>query len=195
MLDDDPARPDRGRLDMRVQRRMSCAPVRPCGSTRPGSGSSPPPPGQGPLGGASATTTRFARDLVARGRERSRSDGGALGRGWDVEGDPHARPRSSALWAYVAEVVAAYTELTAAEAYLGTAADWTDLRRARRARRLPARGRPWRRRAGSASTVDKGADPLLPAGTRVQAPGTPRAGRRRPSRSPRTRSCARTGTS
>ena len=30
---------------------------------------------------------------------------------------------------YVAEIVAAYTELTAGEAYLGTRADWTDLRR------------------------------------------------------------------
>ena len=75
------------------------------------------------------------------------------------------------LWAYVAEIVAAYTELTAAEAYLGTASDWTDLRRL--AALVGYRPRPRVAAQGWVRVeVDKGTDPVLPAGTRVQAPGT-----------------------
>jgi len=68
--------------------------------------------------------------------------------------------------------VAAYTELAAAERYLGTAQDWTDLRRTtdllghRPTQRVAAHG--WIR-----CTTDTGASPLVLAGTRVQAPGTP----------------------
>ena len=68
--------------------------------------------------------------------------------------------------------MAAYSELTAGEAYLATASDWNDLRRLadlvgyRPRPRVAAQG--WVR-----VEVDTGADPVLPAGTRVQAPGTP----------------------
>jgi hypothetical protein len=109
----------------------------------------------------------FARDLVAR-VESQLIDGEPLGRDWDVEGDPRATLVS--LWAYVAEIVAAYSELTAAESYLGTASAWSDLRRLadlvgyRPRPRVAAQG--WVR-----VEVEKGVDPLLLAGTRVQAPG------------------------
>ena len=112
----------------------------------------------------------FLRDIVER-VESARPQGVPLGRSWDVEGDPNGRLLAE-LWAFVAEGVAAYTELTASEAYLGTAADWTDLRRLaalvgyRPRPRIAAQG--WVR-----FEVDKGVDPLVPAGTRVQAPGTP----------------------
>jgi hypothetical protein len=71
----------------------------------------------------------------------------------------------------VAEIVAAYAELTAGEAYLGTGrrldrpAPLADLVGYRPRPRVAAQG--WVR-----VEVDKGADPLLPAGTRVQSPGT-----------------------
>jgi hypothetical protein len=112
----------------------------------------------------------FRRELVAA-IERTPVDGEPLGRRWDVEGDPRAELLAR-LWAFVAEGVAAYSELTAAEAYLGTASDWTDLRRLadlvgfRPRPRVAAQG--WVR-----AEVDPGADPVVPAGTRVQAPGTP----------------------
>jgi hypothetical protein len=55
---------------------------------------------------------------------------------------------------------------------LSTASDWTDLRRVAGLvgyrPRPPVAAQGWVR-----VVVDKGADPLLPAGTRVQAPGTP----------------------
>jgi hypothetical protein len=112
----------------------------------------------------------FARDLIAH-VERTPFGADVLGRAWDVEGDPLASSLVG-LWAYVAEVVAAYAELTAAEAYLVSAADWTDLRRIAalvgHRPRPPVAAQGWIR-----VTVDKGADPVLPAGTRVQAPGTP----------------------
>ncbi len=88
-----------------------------------------------------------------------------------MEGDPEGKLLVG-LWAYVAEGVAAYSELTAAEAYLGTASDWTDLRRLaalvgyKPRPRIASQG--WVR-----ADVDRGSDPVVPAGTRVQAPGTP----------------------
>jgi hypothetical protein len=113
---------------------------------------------------------RFASDLIRR-VEQTQVGGEPLGRAWDVEGDPLAALLVD-LWAYVAEIVAAYTELSAGEAYLPTAADWTDLRRL--AAFLGYKPRPGIAAQGFARfEVDRGADPLVPAGTRVQAPGTP----------------------
>jgi hypothetical protein len=96
--------------------------------------------------------------------------GQALGDSLDVAGDP-AVLTVAELWARVADGVCAYSELTAGEVYLGTAQDWTDLRRIvdltgyRPAQRTAAHG--WIR----ADTVP-GAAPLVPARTQVQAPGT-----------------------
>ena len=76
------------------------------------------------------------------------------------------------LWARVADGVCAYAEMTAGEIYLGTAQDWTDVRRIvdlagyRPAQRTAAHG--WIR-----ADTAPGASPLIPAGTQVQAPGTP----------------------
>ena len=72
----------------------------------------------------------------------------------------------------MAEGVAAQTELTAGEAYLATAQDWTDLRRL--AALVGYRPRPRIAAQGWVlALLDRGADPLVPAGTRVQAPATP----------------------
>jgi hypothetical protein len=97
--------------------------------------------------------------------------GHTLGDSLDVAGDPTVVTVAE-LWARVADGVCAYTEMTAGETYLGTAQDWTDVRRIadlvgyRPAQRTAAHG--WIR-------VDTapGASPLVPAGTQVQAPGTP----------------------
>ena len=97
--------------------------------------------------------------------------GKTLGDSLDVAGDPTVLTVAE-LWARVADGVCAYTEMTAGEVYLGTAQDWTDVRRIadlvgyRPAQRTAAHG--WIR-------VDTapGAFPLIPAGTQVQAPGTP----------------------
>jgi len=149
---------------------MSCTPVRPCGEQEWGLGLVAPPPGQQRLRRRVGEFHGFLADLIAR-IERQEAADGKLGSLWDVEGDPQGKLLAE-LWAYVAESVAAYAELTAGEAYLGTAADWTDLRRLaslvgyRPHPRIAAQG--WVR-----VEVEKGADPVMPAGTRVQAPGTP----------------------
>lgn len=149
---------------------MSCEPVRPCDPGAVGLGLVPPPPAQRPLARRSGHFDGFLHELIATA-ERRVVDGEPLGRSWDIEGDESAATIAS-LWAYVAEGVAAYTELTASEAYLGTASDWMSLRRLaglvgyRPRPRIAAQG--WVR-----FDVERGADPLVPAGTRVQAPGTP----------------------
>jgi predicted phage baseplate assembly protein len=149
---------------------MSCGPATACGPALPALGLVPPVPGEVPLRRRVGEYHAFARDLIAH-VERELVDGVPLGRDWDVEGDPLASTLVG-LWAAVAEIVAAYSELTAAEAYLSTASDWTDLRRVAALvgyrPRPPVAAQGWVR-----VVVDKGADPLLPAGTRVQAPGTP----------------------
>jgi hypothetical protein len=97
--------------------------------------------------------------------------GKTLGDSLDVAGDPTVLTVAE-LWARVADGVCAYTEMTAGEIYLGTAQDWTDVRRIvdlvgyRPGQRTAAHG--WIR-------VDTapGASPLVPAGTQVQAAGTP----------------------
>lgn len=97
--------------------------------------------------------------------------GKTLGDFLDVAGDP-AVLTVAELWSRVADGVCAYTEMTAGEVYLGTAQDWTDVRRIvdlvgyRPAQRTAAHGFV---RADTAP----GASPLVPAGTQVQAPGTP----------------------
>lgn len=106
-------------------------------------------------------------DLLARLAEIP-TPAGLLGDRLDVAGDP-AVVQLAELWARVADGVSAYTELTAGEAYLGTAQDWTDVRRVaaltghRPSQRTAARG--WIR-----LDTAPGAEPLVPAGTRVQAP-------------------------
>ena len=149
---------------------MSCAPVIPCGAAPPALGLVAPVPGQVPLRRRVGEYHAFVRDLIAH-VESEPAGGDVLGRDWDVEGDRQASTLVG-LWAYVAEIVAAYSELTAAEAYLSTASDWTDLRRIAGLvgyqPRPPVAAQGWVR-----VEVDKGADPLIAAGTRVQAPGTP----------------------
>jgi Baseplate J-like protein len=150
---------------------MSCTPARPCGAPPAPLGAPSPPPGQPRLARRVGEFHAFVRDLVARVERQDGPGGGRLGSLWDVEGDPRSRLLAE-LWAYVAETVAAASELTAGEAYLGTAVDWTDLRRLAALvgyhprRRVAARG--WVR-----VETDRGAAPLVPAGARVQASGTP----------------------
>jgi hypothetical protein len=97
--------------------------------------------------------------------------GKTLGDRLDVAGDPTVLTVAE-LWARVADGVCAYAEMTAGEAYLGTVQDWTDLRRVvdlvgyRPAQRTAAHG--W-----IFADTAPGASPLIPAGTQVQAPGTP----------------------
>jgi hypothetical protein len=97
--------------------------------------------------------------------------GKTLGDSLDVAGDPTVLTVAE-LWARVADGVCAYAEMTAGEVYLGTAQDWTDIRRIvdlvgyRPAQRTAAHG--WIR-----ADTTPGASPLIPAGTQVQAPGTP----------------------
>lgn len=128
------------------------------------------PPGLRRLTRRLATYDEFLAELVGE-VERTVVDGRPLGRDWDVEGDPRAM-KLARLWAYVAEGVAAYTELTAGEAYLPTAQDWTDLRRV-----AALVGHQPRQRVAAQGWVkvdtDRGASPLVVAGTRVQAPAAP----------------------
>jgi hypothetical protein len=136
-----------------------------------------PPPD--PLPGQSRLRRRLADRLALRDdllfRLAATPDparpGQTLGDRLDVAGDPTVVTVAE-LWARVADGVCAYTEMTAGEVYLGTAQDWTDVRRIvdlvgyRPAQRTAAHG--WIL-AGTAP----GASPLVPAGTQVQAPGTP----------------------
>ncbi len=149
---------------------MTCTPTRPCGSGPRGLGLVPPPRGEPILRRRSGEFFGFLRDLIAT-VERADFDGTQLGARWDVEGDP-AGTLLARLWAAVAEGVAAQTELTAGEAYLATAQDWTDLRRL--AALVGYRPRPRIAAQGwIVALLDRGVDPLVPAGTQVQAPGTP----------------------
>ncbi|MDQ6725715.1 MAG: baseplate J/gp47 family protein [Actinomycetota bacterium] len=131
----------------------------------------PPGPGLARLRRRLAGREAFRDALLAGLAETPGTDGTPLGGRLDVAGDP-TLVTIAELWARVADSVAAYTELTAGERYLGTAQDWTDLRRTtdllgyRPSQRAAASG--WIR-----CITDTGASPTVPAGTRVQAPGTP----------------------
>lgn len=132
-----------------------------------------------PLPGQSRLRLRLADRLALRDdllfRLAATTDparpGETLGDRLDVAGDP-AVLTIAELWSRVADGVCAYAEMTAGEVYLGTAQDWTDVRRIvdlvgyRPAQRTAAHGWIW------ADTLP-GASPLVPAGTQVQAPGTP----------------------
>ncbi|MGI8806766.1 MAG: hypothetical protein ACR2KK_02720 [Acidimicrobiales bacterium] len=151
---------------------MTCEPDRPCGDVRPRLGVVPSPPGLRYLERRTGDFWSFLDDLVAR-TEGTPAGGAPLGSRWDIEGDPRAHLLAE-LWAYVAETVAAYTELSANEAYLGTASDWTDLRRL--AGLVGYRPRPPVAAQGWVQIeIDKGTNPLVPAGTRVQASAVPPA--------------------
>lgn len=149
---------------------MSCTPREPCGRAEPTLGRRAGDDDRTHRSYRVGDHHAFLRDLAARA-ERTLVDGGMLGSRWDVEADPVAQVLGS-LWAYVAEGVTAYTELTANEAYLPTARDWTDL--ARLGQLVGYRVRP-----GSAASgwvrfdLDRGASPTVPAGTRVRAPASP----------------------
>jgi predicted phage baseplate assembly protein len=151
---------------------MSCTPREPCGRTEPTLGRTVEDDDRSHRHYRIGDYHRFLRDLTAR-TEQEAVDGALLGSRWDVEADP-AAARLASLWAYVAEGVAAYTELTANEAYLPTARDWTDLSRI--GELVGYRVRP-----GSAASgwvrfdLDRGVSPTVPAGTRVQAPASPPA--------------------
>ena len=148
---------------------MSCTPERPCGETRARLGLVPPAPGAPILRRRCGEFWGFLEELTAA-VERLEVDGETLGSSWDLEGDPHGRLLAQ-LWARVAEGVAAQTELTAGEAYLETARDWTDLRRI--AALIGYRPSPGvAAQAWVLAEVDRGGDPLVPAATRVQAPAT-----------------------
>lgn len=129
-----------------------------------------PPPGLPRLRRRLADRYDF-RDALLAGIAEAPDSTGTLGASLDVAGDATVLTLAE-LWSRVADSVAAYTELAAGEHYLGTAQDWTDLRRTtellghRPGQRTAARG--WVR-----CLIDRGASPLVPAGTRVQAPGTP----------------------
>jgi hypothetical protein len=130
----------------------------------------PPPPGETHLRRRVGEFHGFVRELVAS-VERQTVDGERLGSLWDIEGDP-AGLRLARLWGYVAESVAAYTELSAGEGYLPTAQDWTDLRRIAALvgfkPRPPIAAQGW-----VMAELEKGSDPLVPATTRLQAPASP----------------------
>ncbi len=129
-----------------------------------------PAPGQTRLRRRLADRGDLRDALLASLAEVTEPGGGTLGERLDVAGDPTVLLVAE-LWSRVADSVAAYTELAAGERYLGTAQDWTDLRRTadllghRPTQRVAAHG--WIR-----CTTDAAASPLVPAGTRVQAPGT-----------------------
>lgn len=131
----------------------------------------PPPPGLTRLRRRLADRHALRDALLAALAEAPEPSGDPLGGLLDVAGEP-AVVTVAELWSRVADSVAAYTELTAGERYLGTAQDWTDLRRVtdllgyRPSQRAAAHG--WVR-----MSTDTGASPTVPAGTRVQAPGTP----------------------
>jgi hypothetical protein len=139
-------------------------------------GLTPPPdplPGQARLRRRLADRLALRDDLLFRlaATPDPAQPGATLGDRLDVAGDP-AVLTVAELWARVADGVCAYAEMTAGEIYLGTAQDWTDLRRIvdlvgyRPAQRTAAHG--WIR-----ADTAPGASPLVPAGTQVQAPGTP----------------------
>jgi hypothetical protein len=149
---------------------MSCSPVCSCGCGAPVLALAPPPPGETRLRRRVGEFHGFVQDLVAA-VERQEVDGTTLGTRWDIEADPAAL-RLVELWAYVAETIAAYGELTAGEAYLPTAQDWTDLRRIAAlvgfAPRPPIAAQGW-----VVADIESTTNPVVPAGTRVQAPAKP----------------------
>jgi hypothetical protein len=149
---------------------MSCSPVCSCGCGAPVLTLAPPPPGETHLRRRVGEFHGFVTDLVAF-VEQQEVDGTTLGTKWDLEADPAAL-RLVELWAYVAETIAAYSELTAGEAYLPTAQDWTDLRRIAAlvgfAPRPPIAAQGW-----VVADIESTANPTVPAGTRVQAPAEP----------------------
>ncbi|HVN62496.1 MAG TPA: baseplate J/gp47 family protein [Gaiellaceae bacterium] len=149
---------------------MSCSPVCSCGCGAPVLALVPPPPGETHLRRRVGEFHGFVEDLVAA-VEQQEVDGRKLGTEWDIEADPAAL-RLVHLWAYVAETVAAYSELTAGEAYLPTAQDWTDLRRIAAlvgfAPRPPIAAQGW-----VVADIESTTSPVVPAGTRVQAPAKP----------------------
>ncbi|MET9019914.1 hypothetical protein ABZV93_08030 [Actinopolymorpha sp. NPDC004070] len=139
-----------------------------------------PPPGLARLRRRLGDRTALRDDLLARMaavRIPPANGGGSggdpmpLGSLLDVAGDPTVVTLAD-LWSRVADGVSAYAELDAGELYLGTAQDWTDVRRLvdligyRPAQRTAAQG-------FVRAEIAPGSSPLLPAGTRVQAPGTP----------------------
>ena len=134
----------------------------------------PPPPGLDRLRARLADRAALRDALLAGLSETPDPDSGGaldLGARLDVAGDSTILDVAAA-WARVADSVAAQTELTRGETYLGTAQDWTDLRRVvdligyRPQQRSAAHG--WLR-----VDTDPGASPLIPAATQVQAPPVP----------------------
>ncbi|HTJ76515.1 MAG TPA: baseplate J/gp47 family protein [Acidimicrobiales bacterium] len=151
---------------------MSCDPVRPCGVEVPALAVVPPRPGLRYLTRRLGRYQDFLDDLVATVEALAIDGGGPgdrlLGDRWDLPADPPAMLLAE-LWALVADSVATYSELTASEAYLGTASDWTDLRRL--ADLVGYAPRPGVAARGWVEVeIERGASPLVPAGTRVQAP-------------------------
>jgi hypothetical protein len=132
-----------------------------------------PPPGLARLRRRLADRLALRDDLLFRlaATPDPARPGKTLGDSLDVAGDPTVTTVAE-LWSRVADGVCAYSEMTSGEVYLGTAQDWTDVRRVvdlvgyRPAQRTAAQG--WIR-----ADTAPGASPLIPAGTQVQAPGTP----------------------
>src|SRR5689334_661568 len=87
-----------------------------------------PSPGLARLRRRIASRPELRDALLAALAEVAEPDGSTLGGRLDVAGDPTVVTLAE-LWSRVADSVSAYTELTAGERYLGTAQDWTDLRR------------------------------------------------------------------
>ncbi|MDQ1679839.1 MAG: hypothetical protein QOI42_698, partial [Frankiaceae bacterium] len=154
---------------------MSCSPAQPCGVAAPVLAVRPPPPGLAYLTRRLGRYDDFFAELIARIESRpvpgASPSAPLLGDRWDVLADPPARLLAE-LWALVADSVSTYSELTANEAYLDTARDWTDLRRI--AALVGYAPRPRVAATGWLEVdIDPGTNPTMPAGTRAQAPALP----------------------
>lgn len=149
---------------------MSCTPKVPCGPVLDELGVVPPPPGLPLLHRRVGDYWSFLGGVI-RETEQTPTPEGPLGRLWDIEGDPRGLLLAK-LWAYVAEGVAATSEFTAGEAFVGTAFDWTDLRRI--GALLGFRPTPPIAATGWVRVeTDHGVDVVVPAATQVQAPALP----------------------
>ncbi len=154
---------------------MSCTPAQPCGVIPPRLAIDPPPPALPYLTRRLGRYDDFLADLVAaiESLPVPGAPAGArlLGDRWDILADPPARLIAQ-MWALVADSVCTYSELTANESYLGSAHDWTDLRRI--AVLVGYAPRPRVAAHGWVEVdIDPGTNPTVPAGTRVQAPALP----------------------
>ena len=155
----------------REGRPVSCRPIRPCGATETALGLVPPPPGQRPLRRRVGEFHAFVADLVRRVEQEEVADaplGGPLG--------PRGRPAGRAPGGAVGVRGGGRRGLRRADGGRGLPGDGAPTgptSAGSRRSSATGRGRGSPRRAGCGWRSTSDADPLVPAGTRVQAPGTP----------------------